>query len=188
MEYFKFYKESVPLKMQRFCDKAFLQVGTADSSAGKYIENWGSENFLEYLPEHDGPVKDAIANGFLIPPVVSLKVKDLLESRLGLNKDREDVQFLPITVRKHGDPDGPSETYYFMNVIRFVEGAVDLEKSVRGFDDSIMFPALIAERVAPYDVFKVPERWMCMYVSGRVRDLLLKECDMYAKFDPVKVV
>lgn len=136
---------------------------------------------MQFLPEfRDVPASDLLNCGCIASQhVVSQRLKALMEAEGGLNRDREDVQFLPVNVHEKGNPANSLGMYYIMNVLRVLEGVVDRERSRIIIDEasvlhnSVITPIFL-RRAIPDDahIFKIPELTLAVYVSSRLRRLM----------------
>ena len=70
----------------------------------------------------------------IIEPLVSTKLKKLLEEKVGINKEREEVQFLPIQMKNKDDPKCKIEGYYLLHILDQVENSIYEWDSKKGND------------------------------------------------------
>lgn len=184
--YWRLSKGEPSPKKDRFCGIHILPKRkdgtTIPLDEGKrFIDLWPEEACMQFLPEfRDVPASDLLNCGCIASQhVISQRLKDLLGVEGGINRDREDVQFLPVRIHEKGNHANSLGTYYIMNVLRTLEGVVDREHSKVILDkssvlhNSVITPVFLRSRIpADVDIFRIPELTLAVYVSSRIRRLM----------------
>lgn len=154
---------------------------------GELIKNWDREIKFEYNVEEGKIFTDYLANdnGWLI---VSKNFFDLMEDIVG-----ETIQYLDINITNSITKE-EYKNYKVANVTTLLD-ALDLENSIYDFfelDDekilSVEKYALKREKIKNYNIFKLKDECIPIFVSEKVKEIVEKNSLTGFQFLEVKVV
>ncbi len=171
MKFYYIFEQEEDLKYVPLVSNKYTVYGLKDYELeeGKFIKRWDNRNVLYY--DKEGICEDFLSNT-LFAPVISQRIKDILEKELGI----KGIQFFPISI-KHTKSDKVVYGYYVMNVTNLVRDALDREKSIFSVtelpklnirSETVMFYTLDVDRLRGQDVFRVGDGRL--FVSERVKD------------------
>ncbi len=155
---------------------------------GKKVVQWDERNKL--IVNKNGVWQDylACAIGW---PLLSEKFKKILA-----DLKIDDVQFLPISIEN--TKTNISKIYYVLNILRVIDNGYDLantehmyEKDANGKDVLFILdpkPKVIYEKINKYDIFRIREGFGYIYISERIKELLVKNNITGVDFQPVITV